>query len=148
MGFESLLPSPLPLLAGGTGVSAASDQALLTALGGWTLLATTGSSGFSLQNATPTILSWASPNDGNLHRVVLILNGNVTSAETGGAVVLDTTLPGAVSADPQILAGGAGTGPLAGSALRIVAANTTTSLVQSSALTAGAAVIWAELWGA
>lgn len=115
------------------------------------LLATTqtatGTTGFALQNATPTILTWTAPNDGNLHRVICIVNGYVSSAETGGAVTLNTVLPNGQAATPNILAGGAGTGPLAGSALRIVGAGQPVTLAQSSALTAGTAVIWAELWG-
>ena len=48
------------------------------------LVATTGVNGFALQNGTPTILTWTPPNDGQVHRVLLIAQENVTVAETGG----------------------------------------------------------------
>lgn len=112
------------------------------------LLATTGDTGYTLVNGTGTIFSWTAPNDGQLHRVMLITDQHVTVAQTGGAILLDTTLPDGTTANPQIYAGGAGAGPVAGPATtRIVEPGSTVSLVQSTAQTVGAAVLWAELWG-
>jgi hypothetical protein len=111
------------------------------------LQASTGAAGFALQNGTPTILSWTAPNDGQLHRATLIAGQHVTSAETGGAVNLNTFLPDGTAVNPSIFPGGGGTGGTGATTDRIVQAGSTVSLVQSSALTAGAATVWAELWG-
>ena len=39
-----------------------------------------GLAGFALQNATPNILTWTAPNDGNYHRVVVAASIGVTSS--------------------------------------------------------------------
>ena len=52
------------------------------------LVATTGVNGFMLQNATPNILSWTAPNDGNMHRLIVFATLHVTSSETGGKVLV------------------------------------------------------------
>jgi hypothetical protein len=114
----------------------------------WQLLASTGPVGFVLQNATPTILTWQVPNDGNLHRVFFIGSIDVTSAETGGAISGNVTPPGGGSAaQPQILAAGQAGGNHVGSAAAIVGPGTTVTVSQTSALSAGAAVAWVEIWG-
>lgn len=111
------------------------------------LVATTGAAGAALANGTPAILTWTAPNDGQLHRIQLISNGYVTAAMTGGAVTLNTVLPNGQAGNPVIYAGGtANPGPLASSVLRLVEPGSTVTLTQSSALTAGAATVWAELW--
>lgn len=142
-GIDVLLP--VSVADGGTGETTAA--AGLAALGGLGLLATTAEAGFALQDATPTILTWTAPSDGKLHRIICFLTGYVSAAETGGAITLDTVLPDGNAANPQMMPGGAAAGPVAASALRMVGAGETVSLVQSSALTAGAATVWAELWG-
>lgn len=116
--------------------------------GGLALATGTPTAGFALQNGTPTILTWTAPADGNPHRVSLVTNLHVTSLETGGAVTLNTTLPDSTAANPQVYAGGAAAAVYQFSQDRIVGSGTTVTLVQSSALTAGAAVLWAQLWGA
>jgi hypothetical protein len=119
---------------------------------GFSLLATTGAAGFTLQNATPTILSWTAPNDGQLHRVTCFGMLHVTSAETGGQISIQYFGPfgGASAHTSQILAAGLGT-DTAGQAPSFfnvsVGGGTTVSILQSTALTAGAAVLWAEIWG-
>jgi hypothetical protein len=109
--------------------------------------AAVGDAGFALQNATPTIISWTAPNDGHKHRWLILCTINVTSAETGGIVVASFTLAGVLS-QPQLTAGG--------SAAQIVNANyrgglcdpgTTVSIIQQSALSAGAATLFGEIWG-
>jgi hypothetical protein len=114
------------------------------------LVATTGPSGFALQNGTPTILSWAVPNDGNIHTIELNAVLVVSSAETGGLVVLSFVFAGSVAAaTPTVFAGGSGVGSANSSVsgMRLVAPGTTVTLAQTSALTAGAAIAYAELWG-
>ncbi len=137
---------PLPVADGGTG--AATAAAGLAALGGEGSQAATVAAGFALQNATPTILTWTAPNDGALHRFTLVTVQHVTSAETGGAVSLSFTAPdGTAVTGVSVYAGGSGTGVSAASFDRLIQANTTVTVAQSSALTAGAALVWAQLWG-
>ena len=115
------------------------------------LVQTTGVGGFALQNGTPTILSWTAPNDGNEHRFLFYGARTVTVAETGGAMVFTYTPPGGGAAIATTVAGGTsgvGTGGLGNVACitGVAAANTVVSLAQSSALTAGACQVNAEIW--
>jgi len=112
------------------------------------LQATTGLAGFALQDATPTIISWTAPNDGNLHRFIVICSLDVSSAETGGAVSLVCTPPGVGVQTTSLYAGGLGTGPAYNTQQRLVQPGTTVTVEQSSALTGGAATVWAEIWAA
>jgi hypothetical protein len=111
--------------------------------------AATPVTGFALQNATPAILSWTAPNDGQLHRVLLLASIDVTSAETGGAVGLNFTAPDGTSSPFQpVFAAGLGVNAAAGTALAVMCkAGSTVFFNQTSALSAGAAVVWAEIWG-
>lgn len=114
------------------------------------LVASTGPAGFALQNATPTILTWNVPNDGNLHRFTFYGTRNVTVAETGGSVALNYTPEGGGAQSLIVAAGGAGVGngALANSGVGFtVAPGTTVTLTQTAALTAGACQVYAELWG-
>jgi hypothetical protein len=113
------------------------------------LLAATPAAGFALQNATPTILTWTAPNDGNLHRVIVVGELIVTSGQTGGAVSLEFTDPGGTARTRTVWAGGLSSGynnvPVG--LLQTVEAGTTVSVVQTSAQSGGAATTWSELWG-
>lgn len=112
------------------------------------LLAATPVAGFALQNGTPNILTWTAPADGQMHRVLVHAGLRVTSAETGGAVTLTVIQPDGSTYAPGAFAGGSGTNATSGfTAMHPVQAGSTVTLAQSSALTAGAAVVWAELWG-
>lgn len=112
------------------------------------LQATTGVNGFALINGTPTILSWTAPNDGQVHRVWLIAQENVTSPETGGQVNLNFRDLQGNAQSRQAIPGGAGNGFTGGFTPMafLVQAGQTVSAVQGTALTAGAATVWAELW--
>lgn len=110
------------------------------------LVAATGAAGFNLQNATSTILTWTAPNDGNMHRISVVGVLHVTSAETGGAVTIPYLAPDGSGSTTTLFAGGAGLGTTGASADRIVQAGSTVTLSQASALTVGAAVLWAEIW--
>lgn len=138
MGFESLLPSPLPPSAGGTGSS----------LGVPVLQAATPAGGFALQNATPVILTWTAPNDGLLHRVMVAGSLFAVAAETGGNVNLLYTDPAGNANSVPIWAGGL-TGANSPTAKFVsVKAGTTVTLQQTVALSAGGpTMVWAELWG-
>jgi hypothetical protein len=116
------------------------------------LLASTGPAGFSLVNGTPSIVSWTAPSDGQLHRVMIFANMDVTSGPgiTGGNVSCSFTLPDGTTASLATITGGQGFAGFNFSMFQpnmMVRAGTTVTVSQSSALTAGAAVVWAELWG-
>jgi hypothetical protein len=114
------------------------------------LLATTGPAGYALVNGTGAIISWTAPGDGNLHRIGYVTIMDVTSAQTGGAVQLQFTDPAGNANFHVIYAGALGTGDQFQSPsfnLIPVAPGTTVTIAQSSAQTAGAAKLWAELWG-
>jgi hypothetical protein len=112
------------------------------------LKATTGLGGFALQNATPTVFQWTAPDDGKVHRITLIAQLDVASAETGGVVNLQFTDLQGNFQSRQAFAGGLGAGFTQGASPMsfLVEAGQTVFLAQSSALTAGAATVFAELW--
>ena len=126
----------------------------------WTYLhaltrkASTGISGFALADGTGTIISWTAPNDGQLHRFTLLALAHVSSAETGGQVVVEYAGPwtGAVTHTTTLFAaglasdGGAGTAPSSTPQVT-VGPGTTVTIAQATALTAGAATVYAEIWG-
>jgi hypothetical protein len=112
------------------------------------LQASIGIDGFALQDATPTIISWEVPDDGNLHRVLLLASLQVTSSETGGAVSGFIVSPGGGSpAEPGFVTGGQVQGNHVGITGGIAGPGTTVNVEQTSALTGGAAVLWVEIWG-
>lgn len=114
---------------------------------GFALEASAGAAGFALQNATPTIATWTTPNDGKVHRALLIASLDVTSAATGGTISITYTMPDGNSHTSTVFA----TSQTAGGHIAVtgvsVEANTAVSVTQSAALTAGAATLWAEIWG-
>lgn len=113
--------------------------------------AATAAAGFALQNATPTILSWTAPADGNNHRVMIIGQVAVSSGETGGVVQVQFTDPGGSSRTLSLINGGLGSGTqvaaFAGNNSMIVQSGSTVNINQSTALTAGAATVYLEIWG-
>lgn len=137
---------PLPVAQGGTGSTTAA--AGITALGGMSTLATTGLGGFALQNATPTILTWNVPNDGAMHQFWISESTVVTVAQTGGILTLAWTSPDGGARTVQVDAGSHGTG-LANTSFtgRVCAPNTTVTLSQTSAQTAGTATAYATIVG-
>lgn len=120
--------------------------------GGLPIVAQTPAAGFALQNGTPSILSWTAPDDGKMHQFGVISVTHVTSNETGGGVeALYTSFTGAsnthfttlLSANLTTDTIGQGGTTLYG----IVAPGTAVTLQQISALTGGAALVWATLLG-
>ena len=115
---------------------------------GLKLQAATPMAGFALQNGTPTILSWTTPNDGQQHRVIVYGEIHVSNAETGGQVNSAGMTPDGTSFTVLTFGGGQGVGVVRKNLdTWIIAPNTTFSLVQNTALTAGTAILWAEIWG-
>lgn len=118
------------------------------ALPGWGLLATTGAAGFVLQNATPTILSWTTPSDGAMHRFTVFGVLRVTTLEAGGQLNYSFTDPSGGTVSVVAIAAAQAVGGAVLTARNIICQpGTTVSLVQQSALTSGAATVYAELWG-
>lgn len=116
-------------------------------LRGFRLVADTGAAGFALQNGTPVILSWTAPNDGRQHSVMVMGGVHCTSAATGGAVNYTGTRPDGSVANVTVVTAGQVLGSTAGlSHNDVIEAGTTVTLNQSSALTAGAELVFATLW--
>lgn len=119
---------------------------------GLKLVATTGPNGYVLQNGTANILTWTAPNDGQLHRFMVFSTLDVFSAETGGAIGINYTVPGGGAQSHTFYAAGLApavpTSPAFPGLAPAISPGTTVTLTQSSALTAGAATLWAEIWAA
>lgn len=112
------------------------------------LQAATPVTGFALQNGTPSIISWTPPNDGLLHYAAIFACLDVTSAETGGEVDVNFTAPSGNAGSGVLAGGGHGVVTLPANTYMVpVKAGSAIAVVQGSALTAGAAKIWASIWG-
>ena len=75
---------------------------------------------------------------------------HVTSTETNGVIALTYTLPDGTASATHTLLGGnqsAGDGVPSANYMVPVEANSTVTVKQSSALTGGTAIAWAEIWG-
>jgi hypothetical protein len=111
------------------------------------LQATTGSTGYTLVNNTGNIITWTAPNDGVMHRVMLVMNTDVSSSATGGQISISITSPNSASHAPVVLAASQTAAYYYNQmAFFLVAPNTSVTLQQTTALTAGAALLWAEIW--
>lgn len=111
-------------------------------------VATTGTGGYALTGSTGTILTYTAPSDGCLHWATFTAQLIVSSAETGGQVNLN--VPGL---GISIFAAGNATGtfhPLqnsvSGSESFLLRPGDTIAIQQATALTAGAAVLYADLY--
>jgi hypothetical protein len=123
---------------------------------GPTLKATTGPSGFALVNGTPFILTWTAPNDGRIHRFTVYMRLIVSANLTGGQIYIGNsgaTLPNAQNGTgnaPWLNSKGQGDYLLnrdGGSDYKgIIGPGETIFVQQIVAVTAGAGVLYAELW--
>jgi hypothetical protein len=113
------------------------------------LQAATAVAGYTLVNGTGNIITWTAPNDGNQHRVLIVSSKGVTSTETGGIINCAWTTPNAESQTTQVYPGAQAAGAhFATSPLLVcIGPNTTVTISQGSALTGGASVLFAEIWG-
>jgi len=111
-------------------------------------VASTGPAGFALQNATPNILTWTAPADGQMHRFMIIEVVHVTALETGGITQVAWTAPDGTATSTQLNAGAHAIGEFSTSQIKLVAPGTTVTYQQSGALTGGAAQAYAEIWAA
>jgi hypothetical protein len=104
--------------------------------------------GYTLVNGTGTVsgMTWTSPNDGQMHMILVTANIDVTSNETGGAIGVSLTSPNGVTHVPGVYAAGLSAGFAYFTMAYFVEPNTTVTLQQTTALTAGAATLWAAIW--
>jgi hypothetical protein len=110
-----------------------------------TILRKTASAGVPLTGATPTILSWTAPADGNPHAFAIPATLAVTTLLVGGAVAVTWTTGGVLQTS-MIFAGGEAPGTYtAPASLALADPGTTVSVVQSSALTGGAGNVQAAI---
>jgi hypothetical protein len=124
------------------------DAAEIT--GALALQQTTGTSGYTLIDGTGNVMpGWTVPNDGAIHRALICGETDVTSAETGGQLQVTFIAPNGANASVTVDAGGHGSAGITPFTVvyAAVEAGSTVTVVQRTALTAGAAVAWAEIWG-
>jgi hypothetical protein len=111
------------------------------------LQAATPAGGYTLVNGTGNVVTWTAPSDGQVHRVMVLASLSVTSVATGGTISVAYTTPDGQAHTSSVFA----TSQSAGGHLQqlpvIMQAGTAVTVSQSAALTAGAAALWAELWG-
>jgi hypothetical protein len=155
--YENATPAPGRLAIGPVNTSLQSNGTLPA----WQLTlaqqATTGVGGYALVNGTGTIISWTAPADGNLHRFVICARLIMTGAGTGGALYAGnsgTILSGGSANSGSFLWNnnqGAGDYFLnksgSGDYKGVLGPGETIYINQSSALTAGAGKLYAEIWG-
>jgi hypothetical protein len=146
--IENATPAPARLAIGSAGQSLQVSSGLPAWATALTLLASTGAAGYTLVNGTGTVISYTFPNDGLLHRFTIFAILAVSSAETGGTMRYLYTSPDGTSNSFVLVNGGAGGGITNPNFAQVPAkANTTVSITQGTALTGGAAVLYAEIWG-
>ena len=112
--------------------------------------AATPLSGYTLVNGTGNILTWNVPNDGQLHRFTVFASEDVTVATTGGTIAVSFTMPDGTGGAWGVLPGSQaslGFNFSQTSYLVLCQPGTVVTVLQSTALTAGAAKAWAEIWG-
>lgn len=142
-------PAPARLAAGAVNTVLGSNG---TAPGwqlGYTLQAATAAAGFTLANSTGTIVTWTTPNDGAIHHFSVIAYTYSTSAMTGGQINYAFTDPaGHAISGVSLVNGGIATNSSNWNDIQLICqANTAVTISQGTALTAGAAKCWAEIWG-
>jgi hypothetical protein len=148
--IENATPAPARLPVGTAGQSLQVAGGLPAWGAALVLQAATAAAGYTLVNGTGNIITWTTPNDGNLHRVTIFAVITTSSTETGGAITLLFTSPSGGAGSVGLYASGL-SGPATRAsgapAVLVVGPNTTVTVEQSAALTGGAAVVWAEIWG-
>jgi hypothetical protein len=146
--YENATPAPARLPIGTVNSILASNGAAPEWLIGLLLQASTGAAGYALVNGTGNIVTWTTLNDGAIHRFIILGGTSISSAETGGVIAVSFNYPDGSSSTFTLDPGGHASGHAAFAAcLAVCQANTVVTVKQTSALTAGAAVSWAEIWG-
>lgn len=114
-------------------------------------LAGTGLPGYTLINGTGTIITATLPNDGNLHSCLIVASLFVSVTETGGVIAVTASTPDGASPTFTLISGNQAGGHFGPTnpqfAMQSIAPGGTISVTQFSALTVGAAILYAEIWG-
>lgn len=121
-----------------------------SALTAFSRQAFTPDAGFPLVNGTPNIVTWAIPNDGHVHRHLIIASESVISAMTGGVVTVNFQDPNGDFFTYTLFNGSVASPGFNGSEFTypvICKPGSTVFVSQASPLSAGAATVWAEIWG-
>lgn len=120
-------------------------------------VASTGLTGYTLINGTGNVISWTAPNDGNMHAATVTSTLVVSTTETGGAFTFGSQNSGGAG---TLIAGAAGWSNIYVAGLSngayspnnppelAVGPGNTVYLFQSTALTVGAAKMYATIWAA
>jgi hypothetical protein len=145
--YENATPAPARLPIGASSESLQVVSGLPAWAPNLSQQATIGSTGYTLVNGTGNILAWTAPNDGNMHRVLVMCSLLVTTTEVGGAIGASLTLPNGTGKVPGLFSGTSGAGLSQGTFSYFIQANTSVTVQQTSALTSGAAILWVEIWG-
>lgn len=103
--------------------------------------------GTALINGTQVLASWTTPADGAVHRFMASVILSVSVLEVGGQVQAAFTDPAGNAATSVLVAAGLAAGDAGASLDRLAAPGTVVSVSQSTALTAGASVAWADIVG-
>lgn len=109
-------------------------------------IARTVTGGFALQNGTPGILTFTTPNDGQMHAYDVAAVLNVTTLEVGGAVTLQWHA-GGLSYTQTMFASALAVGTYTFSQNIVCDPNTVVQVQQTAALTSGAASTLAAISG-
>lgn len=110
------------------------------------IAASTPAAGYTVINGTGPIpgLTWTAPTDGQQHRVLLIASLSVATTEVGGQMRMAVTLPNGSTFNQNFLNSQVA-GNYSVSFTAQVQAGSTVTVSQNTALTGGAAVLWADL---
>lgn len=146
--YENATPTVARLPVGAVNTSLQSNGSLPSWQPALALQASTGVGGYTLVNGTGNIIAWTTPNDGQLHRFIIAMTLTITTLEVGGVIriVFTDPLGNVSSVTPNGGSSAAGT-TLPPPFYGIVGPNTQVIVKQNTALTSGAAVLWAEIWG-
>jgi hypothetical protein len=106
----------------------------------------TAVAGFALQNATPNVVTFTTPNDGQLHAYDVAASLNVTVLEVGGQVSLNYT-SGGHAYSVVVFASALAAGNYTFSQNITADPNAAVTIAQTAALTGGAAQIFAAISG-
>lgn len=110
--------------------------------------ATTGTAGYALVNGTGSIISWAVPGDGLLHRFA-VFGELIAASAAGGQVNVSFTGPDGSGQNRDLIDSfTTGFYDLYAHGLWACQAGTTVTVQQHSAMSGGTAKLWAEIWGA
>ena len=111
------------------------------------IVAETSAIGVALIDGTQTILTATVPNDGQCHLVLASMWKDVTTALTGGQTRLQWVVPAGtgVGADTTLTAVGTSGVSTSTTGDTVVKPGTTVSVLQTTAMTAGAAKVYAKI---